>query len=76
MIEGKGIAIKGLSTENLRKILIPLPPLEEQKKIAAYLDRKCSAIDESIFAHKNLAEKLSEYKKSLIYEVVTGKKEV
>ena len=72
---GDGVR-QSMSFTDMKKIPVLLPPLEEQKKIAAYLDRKCSAIDESIFAHKNLAEKLSEYKKSLIYEVVTGKKEV
>lgn len=63
------------STE-FRAIKIPLPPLEEQKKIAAFLDEKCAAIDENISKHEKLAEKLTEYKKSLIYEAVTGKVEV
>lgn len=53
-----------------------MPPIEEQKEISAYLDEKCVAIDENIAKHQKLAEKLTEYKKSLIYEVVTGKMEV
>ena len=68
-----GGAIPTISQEKIRNFQFPLPPIDEQKKIADYLDRKCSAIDENISVHKNLSEKLSEYKKSLIYEVVTGK---
>ena len=72
-----GVAgLKRISSYTLLNYKFFLPPLDEQKKIAAFLDRKCSAIDESISVHKNLAEKLSEYKKSLIYEVVTGKRAV
>ena len=73
---GAGTTFKEISLSNFERFSVILPPLEEQKKIADFLDKKCSAIDESISAHKNLAEKLIEYKKSLIYEVVTGKKEV
>ena len=68
--------INQLTIKNFTNIKIPLPPLEEQKKISAYLDKKCAAIDENIEKHRQLAEKLTEYKKSLIYEVVTGKMEV
>lgn len=48
----------------------------EQQQIANYLDRKCSAIDSAIEKKQAIINKLAEYKKSLIYEVVTGKKEV
>lgn len=68
--------IQNIGAEKYNNIKFPLPPIEEQKEIAAFLDKKCSAIDENISRYKNLAEKLSEYKKSLIYEVVTGKVEV
>lgn len=77
----------GLLTENrvkmpkinqneLSGIIVAIPKLEEQQQIADYLDKKCSAIDKSIGQKQSIIEKLKEYKKSLIYEVVTGKKEV
>jgi type I restriction-modification len=50
--------------------------LEEQKQIADYLDKKCSEIDELIAVKQTKIEKLEQYKRSLIYEYVTGKKEV
>ena len=50
--------------------------MEEQKEIADYLDEKCGKIDEIISIKQRKIEKLQEYKKSLIYEYVTGKKEV
>ena len=65
-----------VSRSDLRALKFPLPPLEEQQKIADFLDRKCAAIDEQISQREKLIEKLTEYKKSLIYEVVTGKMEV
>lgn len=68
--------INQLTIKNFANIKIPLPPIEEQKEIAAFLDSKCAAIDENISKREKLIEKLSEYKKSLIYEVVTGKVEV
>ena len=55
---------------------IPFPPLTEQTEIAAYLDKKCSIIDTNIAKRELINAKLTEYKKSLIYEVVTGKKEI
>lgn len=58
--------------------LVPLfePPLSEQQQIADYLDAKCSEIDALIADKKKQLAILTEYKKSLIYEYVTGKKEV
>ena len=55
---------------------IVLPDFEEQKSIADYLDKKCLAIETAISKKQAIIDKLTEYKKSLIYEVVTGKKEV
>ena len=60
----------------LNKYPVFLPSEQEQGQIAHYLDEKCTLIDENIFTREQLIEKLQEYKKSLIYEVVTGKKEV
>lgn len=52
------------------------PPLQEQTIIADYLDQKCSEIDSVIEKREKIVDLLTEYKKSLIYECVTGKKEV
>lgn len=65
-----------LSQTLLKGMPVLLPPMEEQNQIADFLDRKCSAIDTTISKKQALIEKLTAYKKSLIYEVVTGKKEV
>lgn len=65
-----------ISSGEIARLLIVLPPKEEQKEIADYLDKKCTAIDTAIEQKQNLIEKLTEYKKSLIYECVTGKKEI
>lgn len=65
-----------LSQELLKKLPVLLPPIEEQQEIADYLDKKCSAIDKLISNKEKVIEKLTEYKKSLIYECVTGKREV
>lgn len=50
--------------------------IEEQQQIAEYLDKKCSEIDKAIGDKQQVIEKFTEYKKSLIYECVTGKKRV
>ncbi|MCI7566895.1 MAG: restriction endonuclease subunit S [Treponema sp.] len=65
-----------ISSGEIARLLIVLPPKEEQKEIADYLDKKCTAIDTAIEQKQKLIEKLTEYKKSLIYECVTGKKAV
>lgn len=61
---------------NFIQIIIPYPPLDEQQQIADYLDSKCSEIDAIIADKKRQLDILADYKKSLIYEYVTGKKEV
>ena len=53
-----------------------IPPISEQKEIAAYLDKKCAEIDALIAKKEQFLEELENYKKSMIYEYVTGKKEV
>lgn len=52
------------------------PSLDEQKRISDYLDEKCDEVDKIINIKKMKIDQLIEYKKSLIYEYVTGKKEV
>lgn len=75
---GHGI-VDDLWTTNwseMKRISIPLPPLDEQQEIADYLDNKCAEIEQTIADKKSQIETLDGYKKSLIYEYVTGKKEV
>lgn len=71
-----GSAQPKLSQENLQAVKLPIPPLSEQQAIAAYLDKKCSEIDDLIAMKQQKIETLKEYKKSLIFEYVTGKKEI
>ena len=61
---------------NFIKIWLPCPPFEEQQQIASYLDDVCPKIDSLIAIKQSKIEKLNQYKRSLIYEYVTGKKEV
>lgn len=65
-----------LNSKDLLELSIPLPPLDEQQEIADYLDNKCAEIEQIIADKKTQIETLDGYKKSLIYEYVTGKKEV
>ena len=67
---------KPISYFDFSNMYLPLPSAEEQKEIADYLDSKCTAIDNIINSKKQQLEKLEEYKKSLIFEYVTGKREV
>ena len=53
-----------------------IPPLDEQCKIVEYLEEKCTEIDTIISEKQQQIETMEEYKKSLIFEYVTGKKEV
>ena len=72
---GNGVR-QGLNFTEFSRLIVFEPPIEEQNLIAEYLDNKCAEID-SIIADKNKQlEILDQYKKSLIYEYVTGKKEV
>lgn len=66
----------GLYQGLVSEIFISLPPISEQKEIIAYLDAKCAEIDGLIAKKEQLVKELESYKKSLIYEVVTGKREV
>ena len=60
----------------LQNFVVCIPSIEEQQHIATYLDTKCSEIDSLIVLKHAKIEELKEYKKSIIYEYVTGKKEV
>lgn len=65
-----------LSQDLLKSLPVLVPPPSEQREIASYLDEKCATIDSLIASKEALITELEAYKKSLIYEYVTGKKEV
>lgn len=65
-----------LSAEDLENTIVIIPPLEEQTAISMYLDKKCSDIDICVETKKEQITTLEAYKKSIIFEYVTGKKEV
>ena len=71
-----GGTIPTMSQEKMGGWKIILPPLPEQQAIADYLDEKCAAIDAMVAEKEILIADLEAYKKSLIYETVTGKREV
>ena len=66
----------GLAVERIKLLPIPIIPVSEQQAIADYLDQKCGEIDELISIKQQKIEKLKDYKKSLIFECVTGKRKV
>lgn len=65
-----------ISATDIGNIFVTIPPKEEQQKIATLLEKKCFEINTAIKDKKEQLETLEQYKKSLIYEYVTGKKEV
>ena len=71
-----GMGVPHLFQSDLKEIKIAFPSKDEQKEIADYLDAKCAEIDGLIAKKEKLVKELESYKKSLIYEVVTGKREV
>lgn len=72
---GNGVR-QGLNYSEFSRLMLFEPPIEEQKLIATYLDEKCSIIEQSIADKNTQIETLKSYKSSLIYEYVTGKKQV
>ena len=68
--------LKRISPSFVKNCNIHYPSTAEQAQIAAYLDTKCAEIDKLIAKKEQLVKELDSYKKSLIYEVVTGKREV
>ena len=69
-----GSAQPNISTKSMKTYKITLPPIHEQQAIADFLDEKCSKIDQIINRKQIFIEQLEEYKQSLIYECVTGKR--
>lgn len=73
---GIAAGLMRLYTEGLFSIYLPYPALSEQEEIAEYLNEKCAGIDALIVKKQQYLIEIENYKKSLIYEYVTGKKEV
>ena len=71
-----GAIYVGINMETLSHFRVAYPALDEQKRIAKYLNKKVSDIDTIISEKQSLISDLQAYKKSLIYEVVTGKRRV
>lgn len=65
-----------VSRDDLRTLVLPVPPLCEQRDIVSFLDKRTTEIDSLISEKESLINDLEAYKKSLIYEVVTGKRRV
>ena len=65
-----------LSRKAFEHLMVQFPPIGEQQEIAHYLDKECEKIEDVVTGKENIIKGLMEYKKSLIYEVVTGKMEV
>ena len=68
--------LKRVSSDFVKNCPVPIPPKDEQDKIASFLNKRCNAIEALIKEKNKLIEDLESYKKSLIYEVVTGKRKV
>ena len=75
-VSANGITRYGLTQNSVKDILTPLPPKNEQKKIALYLEKETERIDKSIEFDRQAIVTLKEYKTRLIADVVTGKVDV
>ena len=71
-----GAGLKRVSVQKNANLTVVLPPIKEQEEIVTYLNQKCTEIDALITKKTALLEELETYKKSVIYEYVTGKKEI
>lgn len=74
--KNKGSTVGHLKLGQVASLPLFYCPPKEQSEIADYLDKRCGAIDKVVEKKIEIISKLTDYKKSLIYEVVTGKKEV
>ncbi len=68
--------IQNIGADRYKEMPVILQPIKEQYNIVQYLNEKCNKIDSLIERKKDLLAKLESYKKSIIFEYVTGKKEV
>ena len=73
---GITVGLQNLSNSSFYSARCVCPPVEDQRRIAAFLDEKCAAIDKLVGEKEALIADLEAYKKSLIFETVTGKREV
>lgn len=76
---GKGISGMGrwrLPAPAFKQMMLPVPPLDEQKRIADEIDARCVELGKAIAAKQSIIDDLKAYKQSMVYEVVTGKREV
>ena len=74
--QGTSSSMQNISQSQFESAYVPVPPLTEQQQITDYLDNKCAEIDSLIAIKQQKIEELKDYKKSVIYEYVTGKKEI
>ena len=65
-----------VNAEQLAAIKIPVPPFQDQERIASYLDSRCASIDAVIDTKRKQLDVLKKRRQSLIYEYVTGKRRV
>ena len=75
-ILGDQTAMAQLTTQKLGAVIVPLPPVEEQKRISQYLNERCEKVEDIISQKREQIILIQQHKKSLIYEYVTGKKRV
>ena len=68
---GRGVTVMHIYSQELRCLLLPLPPLDEQRAIAAFLDRETECIDALVAKNRLLIERLEEYRTALITRTVT-----
>jgi len=73
---GTSLSMLNISLSDFYNLVVAVPPIDEQKEICAYLEDQCNKIDACISEKQALISDLESYKKSLIYEVVTGKRKV
>lgn len=73
---GTGTTFKEISFTSFSDFKLPLPPFKEQEEIATWLESECDEVEKLITKKQQLLTELEAYKKSVIFEYVTGKKEV
>ena len=71
-----GTKMPRANTDFILNMSVPIPPLDDKKNIVSYLENKCSEIDSLVSIKNSKIKELKNYKKSIIYEYVTGKREV
>ena len=71
-----GTTFKEISADSFANFLLPNTTFDEQVEIVNYLDKKCAELDTIIKSNRTIIEKLKEYRKSIIFEAVTGKVEI